>query len=152
MEDDVSNPFRRMSMRTPNIAPKMALALANNDNKTQRSLKDTRHSDLRNLLISTENKSILVVEDIDCSIEIQDRLAQARAMTASRHNPAAFNQVNQDAAKEALLYSYNTVASGFSLKLTPQQAEQISKLLGVLQVVPNIKVQLHTGPGIGRLH
>ncbi|KAB5561104.1 hypothetical protein DKX38_006061 [Salix brachista] len=36
MEDDVSNPFRRMSMRTPNIAPKMALALANNDNKTQR--------------------------------------------------------------------------------------------------------------------
>ncbi|KAJ6757814.1 BCS1 AAA-TYPE ATPASE [Salix koriyanagi] len=134
----------------------MALALANNDNKTQRSLKDTRDSDLRNLLISTENKSILVVEDIDCSIEIQDRLAQARAMTTSRHNPATFNQVNQpmtiwikefvvfivvyvyseDVAKEALLYSYNTVASGFSLKLTPQQAEQISsvhnvKLIGV---------------------
>ncbi|KAJ6346030.1 hypothetical protein OIU78_008639 [Salix suchowensis] len=59
-------------------------------------LTDLRtNSDLRNLLISTENKSILVVEDIDCSIEIQDRLAQARAMTASRHNPAAFNQVNQ---------------------------------------------------------
>ncbi|KAJ6360532.1 hypothetical protein OIU77_004529 [Salix suchowensis] len=95
MEDDVSNPFQRMSMRTQNIAPKMALALANNDNKTQQSLKDTRDSDLRNLLISTENKSILVVEDIDCSIEIQDRLAQARAMTASRHNPATFNQVNQ---------------------------------------------------------
>ncbi|KAJ6416744.1 hypothetical protein OIU84_002588 [Salix udensis] len=59
---------------------------------------------------------------------------------------------NEDVAKEALLYSYNTVASGFSAKLTPQQAEQISKLLGVLQVVPNMKVQLHTGPGIGRLH
>ncbi|KAJ6312474.1 hypothetical protein OIU77_014075 [Salix suchowensis] len=59
MEDDVSNPFRRMSMRTPNIAPKIALALANNDNKTQRSLEDTRDSDLRNMLISTE------IQDID---------------------------------------------------------------------------------------
>uniref|UniRef100_A0A6N2LJ74 Inhibitor I9 domain-containing protein n=1 Tax=Salix viminalis TaxID=40686 RepID=A0A6N2LJ74_SALVM len=59
---------------------------------------------------------------------------------------------SEDAAKEALLYNYNTVASGFSAKLTPQQAEQISKLLGVLQVVPNMKVQLHTGPRIGRLH
>ncbi|KAB5534133.1 hypothetical protein DKX38_017219 [Salix brachista] len=44
--------------------------------------------------------------------------------------------VCEDAAKEALLYSYNTVASGFSAKLTPQQAEQISsvhnvKLIGV---------------------
>ncbi|KAB5512386.1 hypothetical protein DKX38_029414 [Salix brachista] len=43
---------------------------------------------------------------------------------------------SEDAAKEALLYSYNTVASGFSTKLTPQQDEQISsvhnvKLIGV---------------------
>lgn len=52
------------------------------------------NSELRNLLISTENKSVLVVEDIDCSIELQDRLAQARAMMPSRHNPA-YNQVNQ---------------------------------------------------------
>ncbi|KAJ6288017.1 hypothetical protein OIU77_026306 [Salix suchowensis] len=35
MEDDVSNPFRRMSMRTRKLAPKMAVALASNDNKTQ---------------------------------------------------------------------------------------------------------------------
>lgn len=58
-------------------------------------LTDLRtNSELRNLLISTENKSVLVVEDIDCSIELQDRLAQARAMMPSRHNPA-YNQVNQ---------------------------------------------------------
>ncbi|KAB5534150.1 hypothetical protein DKX38_017236 [Salix brachista] len=43
---------------------------------------------------------------------------------------------SEDAAKEALLYSYNKVANGFSAKLTPQQAEQISsvhnvKLIGV---------------------
>uniref|UniRef100_A0A6N2K2D4 Uncharacterized protein n=1 Tax=Salix viminalis TaxID=40686 RepID=A0A6N2K2D4_SALVM len=35
MEDDVSNPFRRMSMRTRKIAPRMAAALASNDNRTQ---------------------------------------------------------------------------------------------------------------------
>ncbi|KAG6761549.1 hypothetical protein POTOM_034777 [Populus tomentosa] len=58
-------------------------------------LTDLRtNSELRNLLISTENKSVLVVEDIDCSIELQDRLAQARAMMPSRQNPA-YNQVNQ---------------------------------------------------------
>ncbi|KAB5541460.1 hypothetical protein DKX38_014434 [Salix brachista] len=60
-------------------------------------LTDLRtNSDLRNLLVSIENKSVLMVEDIDCSIELQDRLAQARAMMPSRHNPAAFNQVNQN--------------------------------------------------------
>ncbi|KAK6240909.1 hypothetical protein SCA6_006298 [Theobroma cacao] len=45
------------------------------------------NSELRKLVISTGNKSILVVEDIDCSLELQDRLAQARAAAAqsSRH-------------------------------------------------------------------
>ncbi|KAH8498264.1 hypothetical protein H0E87_017259 [Populus deltoides] len=52
------------------------------------------NSDLRSLLISTENKSVLVVEDIDCSFELQDRLAQARAMMPSRHY-LAYDQGNQ---------------------------------------------------------
>ncbi|KAF9676037.1 hypothetical protein SADUNF_Sadunf09G0096900 [Salix dunnii] len=57
-------------------------------------LTDLRtNSDLRNLLVSIENKSVLVVEDIDCSIELQDRLAEARATMPSRHDPAAFNQL-----------------------------------------------------------
>nr|ACU19082.1 unknown [Glycine max] len=50
-----------------------------------------------------------------------------------------------EAAKEALLYSYKSAASGFSAKLTPEQVEQISKLPGVLQVVPSRTYQLH-GP------
>lgn len=39
-----------------------------------------RNSELRRLLISTANRSILVVEDIDRSIKLQNRLAEARAM------------------------------------------------------------------------
>ncbi|CAN4109879.1 unnamed protein product [Withania somnifera] len=35
----------------------------------------TRNSDLRKLLVATANKSILVVEDIDCTIDLQDNLA-----------------------------------------------------------------------------
>lgn len=39
----------------------------------------TRNSELRKLLVATANRSILVVEDIDCTIEFHDRMAEARA-------------------------------------------------------------------------
>ncbi|XVE66995.1 hypothetical protein DITRI_Ditri08aG0125000 [Diplodiscus trichospermus] len=43
-------------------------------------LTDIRaNSELRKVLTSTGNKSILVVEDIDCSLELQNRIAQSRA-------------------------------------------------------------------------
>lgn len=35
MDDDNSNPFRRMSSRTRKVAPRMAAALASSDNRTQ---------------------------------------------------------------------------------------------------------------------
>ncbi|KHG08551.1 Xylem serinease 1 -like protein [Gossypium arboreum] len=57
---------------------------------------------------------------------------------------------SEEAAKEALIYSYKTAASGFSAKLTPQQVAEISKQPGVLQVVPSRTLQLHSGPG--KLH
>ncbi|OMP10832.1 Proteinase inhibitor I9 [Corchorus olitorius] len=53
---------------------------------------------------------------------------------------------SEEAAKEALIYSYKTAASGFSAKLTPEQVAEISKQPGVLQVVPSRTLQLHTGP------
>ncbi|KAK9906234.1 hypothetical protein M0R45_031197 [Rubus argutus] len=59
---------------------------------------------------------------------------------------------SEEAAKEALIYSYKTAASGFSAKLTPQQVAEISKQPGVLQVVPSRTVQLHSGSGIGQLN
>ena len=31
------------------------------------------NSDLRRVLLSTSNRSILVIEDIDCSMEVEDR-------------------------------------------------------------------------------
>ena len=42
------------------------------------------NSELRRLLIAMANKSILVVEDIDCSIEFQDRSAESDS--SSRHS------------------------------------------------------------------
>ncbi|GAB4853876.1 hypothetical protein Ancab_018085 [Ancistrocladus abbreviatus] len=50
-------------------------------------LTDVRsNSDLRKLLIATANRSILVVEDIDCSIDLQNRMKQARALQP-RYSP-----------------------------------------------------------------
>ncbi|KAI4346389.1 hypothetical protein L6164_007287 [Bauhinia variegata] len=61
---------------------------------------------------------------------------------------------SEEAAKEALLYSYKTAASGFSAKLTPEQVAEISKQPGVLQVVPSRKLELHSGVSVSgaRLH
>ncbi|KAM3233116.1 hypothetical protein T459_17189 [Capsicum annuum] len=52
---------------------------------------------------------------------------------------------SEEAAKEALLYSYKHAASGFSAKLTAEQVSELSKQPGVLQVVPSQTLQLHGG-------
>ncbi|CAJ1933560.1 unnamed protein product [Sphenostylis stenocarpa] len=46
----------------------------------------TRNSELRRLLIATRNRSILVVEDIDCSLDLQNRLL-AKPKTSHRFIP-----------------------------------------------------------------
>ncbi|KAK4401516.1 protein HYPER-SENSITIVITY-RELATED 4 [Sesamum angolense] len=52
------------------------------------------NSDLRKLLINTANRSILVVEDIDCSLEIDDRKAEERALKMLRSSQSQIQTVN----------------------------------------------------------
>ncbi|KAK6136733.1 hypothetical protein DH2020_029561 [Rehmannia glutinosa] len=52
------------------------------------------NSDLRKLLINTANRSILVVEDIDCSLEIDDREAEQRALKMLKSSKSQIQTVN----------------------------------------------------------
>ncbi|KAK1363540.1 Cytochrome BC1 synthesis [Heracleum sosnowskyi] len=56
-----------------------------------------RNSELRKLLIATANRSILVVEDIDCNIELQDRVSKAKAV-----QPADEESHHEEASKVTL--------------------------------------------------
>ncbi|XP_044508673.1 AAA-ATPase At3g50940-like [Mangifera indica] len=61
-------------------------------------LASVGNSEFRKLLVTTENKSILVVEDIDRSLELQERLAEAKKTVATCSNPshrAGLNQANK---------------------------------------------------------
>ncbi|PWA43493.1 ATPase, AAA-type, core [Artemisia annua] len=52
------------------------------------------NSELRRLLVATGNRSILVVEDIDCSVEFHDRadVAAARALAREMNRRQGYQE------------------------------------------------------------
>ncbi|XP_078441065.1 proteinase inhibitor, propeptide [Wolffia australiana] len=50
---------------------------------------------------------------------------------------------SEEAAREALVYSYKSAVSGFSAKLTSQQVAEITKQPGVIHVAPSLAHHLH---------
>ncbi|KAK3410364.1 hypothetical protein EUGRSUZ_J02360 [Eucalyptus grandis] len=57
-----------------------------------------RNAELRKLLVATANHSILVVEDIDCTIELQDRKSETRA--------ARMNMMSTDYPREDVQFYF----------------------------------------------
>ncbi|XP_018897422.2 uncharacterized protein [Bemisia tabaci] len=58
---------------------------------------------------------------------------------------------SEQAARDALLYVYTHAATGFSAKLTKDQAAEMSKQPGVLSVQPSMTYQLASGSRTGGL-
>ena len=52
---------------------------------------------------------------------------------------------SEEAAKDAIIYHYTHAASGFSAKLTAEQAEQLEKKEEVLQVMQDKILHVHSG-------
>ncbi|XP_072971009.1 subtilisin-like protease SBT3.9 [Typha angustifolia] len=70
-------------------------------------------------------------------------------VTPENEQPTAFHLKilvaifgSEEAAKEALVYSYTHSANAFAAWLTPEQVLEILKQPGVLQAIPNDKIPL----------
>ncbi|KAG5243294.1 SWR1 complex [Salix suchowensis] len=99
MEDDISNPFRRMSIRTRKIAPKMAFALDSNDNKTQRVGIAYVYELLENDYTGME--IVKAVDDDEASLNNDDTKSntrQAKALENARKAPRNFLKLLHEAA------------------------------------------------------
>ncbi|KAB1202231.1 SWR1 complex subunit 6 [Morella rubra] len=112
MEDDNSNPFRRMSSRTRKVAPRMTAALASSDNRTQATIA-------RLEALENDNAGMEIVEindDDDTSLDDEDQVymqkrlskgtkrktRQAKALENARKAPRTFLELLHEANLESL--------------------------------------------------
>ncbi|GAV58669.1 zf-HIT domain-containing protein [Cephalotus follicularis] len=112
MEDDSSNPFRRMSSRTRKVASKMAAALASTDNRTQAAL--ARLDALENDNVGIETVEINSNDedsfDDDDQVYLQKKQSkgskrktrQAKALENARKAPRTFLELLHEANLESL--------------------------------------------------
>ncbi|KAI8015863.1 SWR1 complex subunit 6 [Camellia lanceoleosa] len=111
MDEDTSNPLRRMSSRTRKVAPKMVAALASNDNRTQAAL--ARLEALENDNAGAE--MIEINEDDDASLDDDDqaymrkqskstkrKTRQAKALENAKKAPRTFLELVNEANLESL--------------------------------------------------
>ncbi|EXC24675.1 hypothetical protein L484_008446 [Morus notabilis] len=73
-------------------------------------------------------------------------------VSKSHHQILSHILGSKEAAKESILYSYKHGFSGFAAVLTPSQAELIADFPGVVIVVPNRILSLHTTRSWDFLH
>ncbi|KAL5833213.1 hypothetical protein ACOSQ3_016887 [Xanthoceras sorbifolium] len=64
--------------------------------------------------------------------------------TTSHHKILSTLLGSKEAAKDSILYSYKHGFSGFAARLTETEAEKVAELHGVVQVIPNRILKLHT--------
>ncbi|KAK6158093.1 hypothetical protein DH2020_005407 [Rehmannia glutinosa] len=64
---------------------------------------------------------------------------------ASTHHSILQSMLGSDSsAKDSLVYSYERSFNGFAAKLTEEEAATIAEMEGVVSVIPNRKLKLHT--------
>ncbi|XP_054796940.1 SWR1 complex subunit 6 isoform X2 [Prosopis cineraria] len=111
MEDENSNPLRRMSSRTRKVAPKMVAALASSDNRTQAALARLEALENDNAGFETAE----AIDDDEASLDDEDQVyvqkkqskgtkrttRQAKALEA-RKAPRTFLELLHEANLESL--------------------------------------------------
>ncbi|CAL5437261.1 unnamed protein product [Camellia sinensis] len=70
---------------------------------------------------------------------------QEDVSVASMHHAMLKNAMGSaSSAKESLIYSYGRSFNGFAAKLTNDEVAKVSEMEGVISVIPNHKLKLHT--------
>ncbi|KAF3454851.1 hypothetical protein FNV43_RR05299 [Rhamnella rubrinervis] len=79
MDEDASNPFRRMSSRTRKVASKMAAALASSDNRTQAALARLEALENDNGVI----EAVEINDDDEASLDDDDQVYMQKKQSKS---------------------------------------------------------------------